>query len=306
MTSAGGRTPSNLGSRWSHPALGVVLGSLLFGTSGTARSYAPDGVSTESIAGIRLILGALPLGIYAVATNRALPGPRPTLWSVVAGMSMIVFQLAFFTSVDRCGVAVGTMLAIGSGPIIAALGETLAGSRPSSVVLGGMVVGLGGLILLVAGQTDAASTRVDGLGVASGVAAGASYALYTVASKVQITNGMSGSWAMAWAFGVAGVLALPMVALQPMGWITSVRGASVGLYLGIATIAAAYLLYAHSLQQLPSSTIVTLTLVEPVTAATLGAVVLHEHLPTTSWFGGAAVCVGLAIVGRYANVRSDP
>jgi DME family drug/metabolite transporter len=70
------------------------------------------------------------------------------------------------------------------------------------------------------------------------------------------------------------------------------------LWLGIATVGVAYALYGYGLRFLPTSTAVTLTLAEPVTAAVLGVVVLDEHLPALGWVGAGLVVLGLALTAR--------
>ena len=65
----------------------------------------------------------------------------------------------------------------------------------------------------------------------------------------------------------------------------SFRGVAVSLQLGIMSTGIAYLLFAKGLVHVSSSTAVTLSLVEPLTAALLGVFVLGESLTITSWFG---------------------
>ena len=99
---------------------------------------------------------------------------------------------------------------------------------------------------------------------------------------------------------IAGALSIPIIFIEPTQWLTTPRGVTVALYLGIATIAVSYLLYSISLRRLERSTVVTLTLVEPVTASLLGVAILHEQLSVTSWCGAGVILLGLVLVGRNA------
>jgi len=63
-----------------------------------------------------------------------------------------------------------------------------------------------------------------------------------------------------------------------MRWLVTGRGALVIVHLGVVTVGLAYTLYGCGLRRLPAPTVVTLTLAEPVTAAVLSVVVLHESL----------------------------
>jgi len=152
---------------------------------------------------------------------------------------------------------------------------------------------------LVIGQPHTQQS-INAVGVACGLGAGACYALYTILSKQLLQKGWSTTWTMTWSFVIAGALSIPIIFLEPTHWLTTPRGVTVALYLGIATIAVSYLLYSISLRRLASSTVVTLTLVEPVTASLLGVAILHEQLSVTSWCGAGVILLGLVLVGRNA------
>ena len=65
--------------------------------------------------------------------------------------------------------------------------------------------------------------------------------------------------------------------LKRMGLLTG-RGIAVVLYLGIATTSVAYILFSTGLKRIPSSSAVTLSLAEPLTAAILSVLVVGEVL----------------------------
>ena len=293
------------GATGAHPALGVVVASVLFGTSGTARSFAPETASSLSIAGVRLMVGAIPLVAYAIVTDRT-STPRPRIEAVAAGLAMMSFQVCFFSAMEHSGVAVGTMVTIGSGPIIAALFDVALGRRPSARVAGALVVALAGLAMLVFGTpADSSGGGFSVLGAAFGCAAGACYAVYTLLCKRLIESGWSGTWTMAWTFAVSAVSAVVLVAPSSTQWLGTPSGLAAVGYLGLVTISVAYLLYARSLSRLSGSMVVTLTLVEPVTATSLGAMVLGERIGMVSWLGAAVVVGALLIVGLSAGAATD-
>ena len=94
------------------------------------------------------------------------------------------------------------------------------------------------------------------------------------------------------------MLLAPLGLTQPLGWVASVDGVVMVLWLGIVTVGVAYAWYGYGLRFLPTSTAVTLTLAEPLTAAVLGIVVLDERLPPLGWVGAALIVVGLALTAR--------
>lgn len=286
-----------------HPALGVVLASVLFGTSGTARSFAPESASSLSIAGVRLMVGAVPLFAYGMITDRG-AFPRLRSDAIVAGLAMMLFQVSFFSAMEHSGVAVGTMVTIGSGPIIAALLDAALGRRPSARVTGALVAALGGLAMLVFGTPATDDSGFSALGAAFGCAAGACYALYTLLCKRLIDSGWTGTWTMAWTFAISAVSAAVLVIPSSTEWLSTPSGPLTVGYLGLVTISVAYLLYARSLSRLSGSMVVTLTLVEPVTATSLGALVLGEEIGAVSWLGAAVVVGALLVVGMSARTAT--
>jgi len=279
-----------------HPTAGVLGASVLFGTSGTARSFLPESASSLGIAAMRLLIGAIPLVIFALWRHRE-QFRRPSWGIVVAGGAMGLFQVLFFQSVSLAGVAVGTMVAIGSGPIFATSAEFVMTRKFSWAVVGGVGVALVGLSFLVFGSSSTDGTQISSQGILSGLGAGACYAAYTHMSKNLLMRGWSGSWVMAQSFFVSALLCSAFLFTVPMQWLVSAESVMTVLYLGVATISVPYLLYALSLARLSSAVVVTLTLMEPVTATALGAFFLREKISWLSWMGAAIVLLGLVYTG---------
>ncbi len=73
-------------------------------------------------------------------------------------------------------------------------------------------------------------------------------------------------------------------------WAIETDGLLVVLHLGLVATAMAYLLFARGLRTVPAVHAVTLSLAEPLTAATLGILVLKEHPTMTSASGMGLVC----------------
>jgi len=144
----------------------------------------------------------------------------------------------------------------------------------------------------------AADSSADPLGLLLTVGAVLGYVLYVEAGQHAIHGGLDPSGAMAGMFGVGAVLLAPVLALEPLGWLTSPRGAVMALHLGAVTIGVAYTLYGCGLRYLSVPTVVTLTLAEPLTAAILGTAVLGERLGRLGWLGTAFIAAGLLVTAR--------
>jgi DME family drug/metabolite transporter len=89
---------------------------------------------------------------------------------------------------------------------------------------------------------------------------------------------------------------LPVFLLSPVGWLVSPQGALVALHLGLIATGLSYLLFGRGLVTTPVSTVGTLTLAEPLTAALLGIVVVGEALTLNTGLGMALITAGLLLM----------
>lgn len=305
----------------------VLAAAVCFGTTGTAQTFAPDGATPAAVGAARIVVGGGVLALVgavvwlarrsrtgstvapgatlasapgAAAPDGGLPRPRRVLAVVVGALAMVGYQPAFFAGTQANGVAVGTLVALGSGPLFAGLLEWLVlRRRPSRRWVGATALAVVGVGLLAA--TPGAGTGASGL--LSSLAAGACYAVYTVATKVLLGQGWGVVRVVATVFGLGAVLALPLLLTGPTAWLTQGSGLAVALWLGVVTVALAYLLFAAGLRDLPAATAATLTLAEPVTAGLLGVLVLGEVLGPQSWIGVAIVVGAVVLLTLPARQR---
>ena len=294
-------------SRADTPVGAVLLAAALFGTTGTAQALGPSSTTPLGVGAARLVVGGLVL-VAVLPLVGARWSAALALWrtpsGLVAGLCTALYQLFFFAGVQRAGVAVGTLAALGSGPVLTGLlARRLLGERPGRAWLAATGLCLAGLGLLVlAGGTSGAA---DGRGVALAVLAGASYAAYTVLAKRQLDAGCAPPAVMAAAFGLGGLLSVPVLLSQPRAWLTTGDGVVLALYLGLGTTTLAYLLFVRGLAVLPAGPVTTLMLAEPVVATALGVVVLDERLSALGAVGAGLVLVGLLVQGRGAGATAD-
>ena len=298
----------------------VLLASVLFGTTGTTQTFAPSTATPLSVGAARMVVGGALMALVGwlgyrrrraragggvtgadeVGASPVLPGlaPRVNLptWLALglAAAGMAAYQVTFFAGTRDNGVAVGTIVTLGSAPLAAGLLEWLVRRRrPGRAWLIATVLAVVGVILLTGGS------GVRNLaGLALSATAGVSYALELVLLKVVLDRGWTSSDAVSWVMGLAAVLALPILVGQDTSWVTTPRGASVTAWLAVATIVVAYQLLAHGLGGLPAATVSTLTLAEPATATLLGLVVVGERLTWTGLAGIVAITLGLVVLAR--------
>jgi DME family drug/metabolite transporter len=301
-----------LRARFSVGPRGLVLAAaLLFGTTGTARALGPD-ISPLGAGAARIAVGAALLATVAILLDRraaradrpdhpaaadrshaaGLPArPWPRLAVALGGLGVAAYQLAFFAAVADTGVAVGTVVALGSAPVFAGLlsrivhRQTLDARWAACTALA-----TAGVATLVAAGSD--TGNIAPKGVALALVAGIGYAAYTVAAKHMLDQGHRPEQVMARTFGTGAIVLLPII--PATGALSTAPAVAEALYLGAIPTALAYVLFARGLKRLPTHEVATLTLAEPVTAAALGTVVLGERLTVTAALGAAMVLAGLA------------
>lgn len=280
----------------------VLLAAVLFGTTGTAQALGPEATTPLGVGAARLAVGGLALLLLV-----ARPGPVLALWrtrsGLIAGACTATYQVTFFAGVDRAGVAVGTLVAIGSGPVLTGLlALPVLRERPSRPWLVATGLCVLGLALLTGGGAD----RPDPVGVLLALLAGASYAAYTVLAKQQLDLGHPPPTVMAAAFGLGGLLSVPVLLTQPRAWLATGEGAALAAYLGLITVTLAYLLYVRGLAVLPAGPVTTLVLAEPVVATALGIGLLDERLTAAGPAGAALVVTGLLVLSWSGRLRPSP
>ncbi|MFI1031823.1 DMT family transporter [Streptomyces sp. NPDC020951] len=278
----------------------ILASAVLWGTTGTAGSLAPAGAPAAAIGCAGLALGGILLFLTSRGA-RSLPAActRPERWLLVLGaLAVAGYPVTFYPAVARTGVAVATVIALGSAPVFAGLLSWITGqARPTARWTAATAAAVLGCTLLVLGpQLSGHAAPIDPAGVALAACAGLSYAAYSLIGGRLITGGHPSGAVMGVLFGAAGLLVLPLVLFVDTHWLTTRRGAAVAVYLALFTVYLAYRLFGHGLRRTPASTATSLTLAEPAVAAVLGVTVLDERLLAASWCGLAVLAVGLVLL----------
>ena len=297
-----------------HPGAGVgavfvLVAAVLWGTTGTVASFAP-GVGPLAIGAAAMGIGGL---LQAALAGPALIHARHELrrrWIPIAlgGLAVAIYPLAFYSSMRLAGVAVGTVISIGSAPIASAIIERVVdGHRLTRRWVAGAGVGLVGVVLLSfvepAQAADAGNTAA---GVLLGLLAGVTYALYSWAAHRTMQRGAPSRVAMGAIFGVGGALLMPVLFLTGAPLLESWNNFAVGAYMALVPMFLGYVFFGLGLARVTASTATTLSLAEPVVAAMLAVVIVGERLPAAGWIGVGLVIASLAVltVPVRRNVRT--
>ncbi|TXL84404.1 EamA family transporter [Streptomyces sp. IB2014 016-6] len=299
----------------------LVVAGVAWGTAGAAASlvYRISDIGPLSLSfwrcvgGLVLLLGALALRRRRAtaalpAGTTAEPRRRRLIRVLGTGVGLAVFQSAYFAAVEETGLAVGTVVTLGAGPVLIALGARLTmGERLGGGGLTAVVGALAGLAVLVLGG-DGATVRPAGIAYA--VLAAAGYAAITLLTRrLGRDGGTADSLSTtAWAFAVAGLCVLPLAAGEGLLPHTAEPAQVLWLLLYVAAVptALAYALYFAGAAVVRSATVSVIMLLEPVSAAVIAVALLGEQLTVATVAGTLlllAAVVGLATA--EARLASD-
>lgn len=275
-------------------ALLVIAAAALFGTIGTARVLGPDAPSA-SVGAVRLVIAAGLLLLLAAPhgwESLVAAWRLPAVW--VAGAAQAAFNITFLGAVTRTGVAVGTLVAIGCTPILTGLAVRHL-TRSWLTATGLAIVGLVALL------GEGLRSGVTLTGVAFALGASASYATFILCSAALSSSAVDMTAKLAAIFTVAGALLAPALLLSPLTWSRTPAGLAMVVYLAVAATVVAYSLFNRGLRTVAPGSAATLGLTEPLVAAVLGVVVLHEHLSPLSWIGAGVVLLALLVMVRTSR-----
>lgn len=271
----------------------ILLAAMLWGTTGTTQALAPDTAHPIAIGATRLAVGGLFLLSIVLIRRQLNFKDWPIKTTLLASLCMALYQPLFFSAVSITGVAIGTVVAIGSAPILSGLLEWMyLKTRPAKVWWYSTFLSIFGCLMLFMNKE---SVFVDPIGILLALGAGLSFAGYTLVSRDMVQEYSSLS-VIAVVFTLSAICLSPFLFIFDMSWIMSLQGIGVSLQLGIMATGVAYFLFAKGLAHVSSSTAVTLALAEPLTAALLGVFLLGENLNLTSWFGISFLILGIGIL----------
>ncbi|MEU0244486.1 EamA family transporter [Streptomyces sp. NPDC006235] len=292
----------------------LIVAGAAWGTAGAAASlvYRASDMGPVALSFWRCAAGLVPLLAVRLVRPRARAdarGPlgRRALRTGVTGIGLAVFQTAYFAAVSATGLAVATVVTLGAGPVLIALGARLMlaerlGRGGTAAVAGA----LAGLAVLVLGGGDA---TVRPWGVLLALVSAAGYSLMTLLTRRWGRDGEAdASRTTVGAFAVTSLCLLPFALAEGLLPHTEEPGRVLVLLAYVAAVptALAYGLYFAGAAVVRSATVSVIMLLEPVSAAVLAVVLLGEHL-TVATLSGTVLMLGSVVglaVGEARGARS--
>ncbi|MFK8079118.1 MAG: DMT family transporter [Granulosicoccus sp.] len=294
------------------PARGIALilcAAFLWGTTGTAQSFAPLTLSSYWVGTMRLLVSAIffilwlglsDISIFKPSQFKSLP------WFLIsaAALTMAIYNLAFFAGIRATSVAIGTAVALGSSPVWAGIIQAI-GTRqiPARAWWLAVTVALSGLLVATLGSIPS-EAGISILGIGLCLLSGLSYAIYAIVTK-QLVSKASASVTTTMVFTGAALFALPCAFVLAGSPIVNRADVAVMLWLGIIATGVAYLLFSLGLRFVSSATGVALALAEPIAAVILAIVIVGERPGPIALTGLAMVFIGLCLIVR-SELESQP
>ncbi|MFF8867421.1 DMT family transporter [Streptomyces sp. NPDC015139] len=294
----------------------LIITGAAWGTAGAAASLV---YRTSDMGAFGLSFWRCALGLLLPLAGRGLrprvrpaavePARRRAGRAVATGLGLAVFQTAYFAAVGSTGLAVATVVTLGAGPVLIALGaRLLLGERLGAGGVLAVAGALGGLAVLTFGGS-AATVRPAGVLLALVSAAG--YGAMTLLTRWWGRDGSAdASDTTVGAFAVTALCLLPFALHEGLLPHTAHPARLLWLLLYTAAVptALAYALYFAGAAVVRSATVSVIMLLEPVTAAVLAVALLGERL-TAATAAGTLLLLGAVAglaVSEARGARREP
>lgn len=204
--------------------------------------------------------------------------------AVLFGVAIAMMNAAFYAALARIPLGAAVTL-----EFVGPLGVAIAGSRRRLDTVWA-VLAAGGIVLLA--PIDGAV--IDPLGALLALLAGAGWAAY-ILLNVRVGRAFRGGDGLALALAVAAVAVLPLGVAAAGGRLFSPQVLAPGAVVALLSTIIPFSLEHAALKRLPARVFGVLMSVEPIVAALVGFVVLHEALGARGLL--ALVLVTMATVG---------
>ncbi|MDD1781902.1 DMT family transporter [Enterovibrio sp. ZSDZ35] len=283
-------------------SIAILFASVLWGTTGTVASFAPN-ISPLAIGAFSMGVAGLLLGLFFrrhIRNDWRKLTQRPVLLAIGA-FSLAIYPLAFYTSMRLAGVAVGTVISIASAPFFAVIIEKTFGNAPALTTrwVLSAIVGTIGIALLAVSETSHGKDTVQNasllLGISLGLVAALAYTLYAWVAKQLIQHDVNAKSAMGSIFLLGALLLLPSLYFTGQHLFSTVTNALVVSYMALIPMFLGYVCFGFGLSFVNTSKATLLTLFEPVVAAILAVVIVGELISPFGWLGMAMISFCLLV-----------
>lgn len=268
----------------------IALAALFWGISGGVAGILLDGGWDAAVVSFyRGFIGLLFALIWLIVqrSHSGLASRQLWFWSVVAGLGVAGNFTFYFISIEHGSVAVAATLMYCAPVFVYLVSFALKLEQPTAAKWLAIALVMVGVVLLTKLYAIGAS-GLSLIGVATGLLAGLSYAMFIFGFKYAASHG-SPSAILSIAFAVLTVVLLLPADLPQTLSVINAPELPLFVALGILGAGISFLLYVVGIKHAAPALASMVAMVEPVTAILFGVAVLGESL-------GVIQMVGMGII----------
>lgn len=287
-------------------ALCVIAAGILWGTMGIfVRCFGAWGFSTIQITAFRILLAAVIFVVFLAVTDRKKLKIRLRDIPLFIGLgvgSIFLMSVTYFSTMQRTSLSVAAIL-LYTAPIFVMLMSVLFLKEKLTVrKLVALAAAFAGCVLVTGIGGEAA---VDGIGIATGLLSGLSYALYSILGIFALRR-YHPYTVSAYSFVMAVLAELCVchpvemarrASETPEPWKILALAAVMAFF----TAFAPYLLYTMGLRRVEAGKAAIMATVEPMVATILGVAVFREELTAWSIAGIVLILLAIGILNRFGR-----
>ncbi|MEO8608069.1 MAG: EamA family transporter [Chloroflexota bacterium] len=280
-------TPNSLSATGLPPWTWVIVAVLSVQLGAAIAKQLFETVGPSGVVFLRTLLaGILFIGVWRPQVR----GYSKSVYGhiILFGIIIAAMMLSFYAAIDRIPLGITVAIAF-AGP----LGIAVMGSRKLIDLIWVTMAAIG--ILLLSPITD---TKLDPIGVVLAFVSALTWAIYIVLSK-RVNQLLEGNSALALAMCVAAIFSLPFGISGAFKIFSSPSLIVLSLVIALLSSAIPFWLEFKALKTLSSRVFGLLVSLEPVVAALIGFVILHEALGLREISG-----IALVTAAAVATTRS--
>lgn len=283
-------TPSTRSAAWSL-ALLTALTMVAFAANSllTRLALQTTAIDPATFGLVRIVAGALTLGLIVLATRQRTPVTRVGLASAAL---LFLYVVGFSYAYRHMDTGAGALVLFACAQLTMIAAGLMRGERTSTI---GVVLALIGLVVFLAPSPAAPPLGATALMVMAGLAWGG-FSLLGRAGDSPLAG-------TAAAFFWSAPLAVALFALQASDVQADTRGIIYAMTSGAITSALGYVLWYRVRVRMAAITAGTVQLSVPVISAVLGLWLLGEQLTLRSLVAGGVVLLGIALTTRATRRR---
>jgi len=286
--------------------MGVVLGVTLFGFLGICTRYFHNdcGLTSMDTVAIRLTFASMfllvILGIFARSKLKISKKDLPYL--LVFGVFKIMSDVTFFYAQANIYLGLATLLQMTAPYYVMLISLILFRERLSRKKICAVALGSIGAIMVTGVLFG--DFKAEIMGMLSALISGLFFGMFLVGSRVCYERGLHPAASLFYTMLIADLIAMPFIGHgDVIQAVSDPQGMIMALGLGVMMTLVPFFLYAWSTQFIEPSLASMISVLEVVTATTVGFFVFGEGITLINVFGMTLVI--LSVVVMNIKLRSD-